>query len=79
MALLSVGLAVLANVVAARIGPTVCDDDGPMPTLNKSTILMVIIFILIALFNKQNQFRAGNDFKNSDSELKFELNVNWIL
>ena len=49
------------NVVAARIGPTVCDDDGPMPTLNKSTILMVIILILTALFNKQSQFRSRND------------------
>jgi hypothetical protein len=29
------------NVRAARIGPTVCELDGPMPMLNKSNTLMV--------------------------------------
>lgn len=27
---------VLANAWAARIGPTVCDEDGPMPIRNRS-------------------------------------------
>ena len=29
-----------ANVRAARIGPTVCDDDGPIPIENRSNTLM---------------------------------------
>src|SRR6201994_2006304 len=32
----------LANIPAALIGPTVCELDGPMPTLNRSKTLMVI-------------------------------------
>ena len=31
-----------ANSFAARIGPTVCDDDGPMPTENRSRTLRAI-------------------------------------
>src|SRR5215813_5174348 len=30
-----------ANMPAARIGPTVCELDGPMPILNRSKALMV--------------------------------------
>src|SRR6185437_846142 len=32
----------LANIPAAFIGPTVCELDGPMPTLNRSKTLMAI-------------------------------------
>jgi hypothetical protein len=28
------------NVRAARMGPTVCELDGPMPMVNKSNVLM---------------------------------------
>jgi hypothetical protein len=31
-----------ANMPAARIGPTVCELDGPMPTLKRSKALMVM-------------------------------------
>ena len=31
----------LANAAAAFIGPTVCDDDGPMPILNSSKTLII--------------------------------------
>jgi cyclic pyranopterin phosphate synthase len=30
----------VANIFAARIGPTVCELDGPIPTLNRSNTLM---------------------------------------
>ena len=30
-----------ANAAAAFIGPTVCDDDGPMPILNSSKTLNI--------------------------------------
>jgi hypothetical protein len=32
-----------ANEYAARIGPTVCELDGPMPTLNRSNALIVMV------------------------------------
>ena len=31
----------LAKAAAAFIGPTVCDDDGPIPTLNSSKTLII--------------------------------------
>jgi hypothetical protein len=31
-----------ANILAAFIGPTVCELDGPIPTLNKSKTLMAM-------------------------------------
>ena len=35
-----------ANMPAARIGPTVCELDGPMPTLKRSKALMVMSELL---------------------------------
>jgi hypothetical protein len=32
------------NINAARIGPTVCELDGPIPTLNKSKTLIIATF-----------------------------------
>jgi hypothetical protein len=29
---------------AARIGPTVCEDEGPMPILNKSKVLTATMY-----------------------------------
>jgi hypothetical protein len=37
------------NNLAARIGPTVCELDGPMPILNMSKALIIIGLSFIAL------------------------------
>jgi hypothetical protein len=36
-----------ANMPAARIGPTVCELDGPMPTLKRSKALIVTSDLLL--------------------------------
>ena len=36
----------IAKVRAARIGPTVCEDDGPIPIENRSNTLMATLHTL---------------------------------
>ena len=38
------------NIPAAFIGPTVCELDGPMPTLNRSKTLIVMAALHPELF-----------------------------